>query len=280
MSIDRPPARYYPFAWDAAGYEPGRYVVVPGLTPLSEPLVDHAGVAHADDALVLADRERAAYVAAKRPRPQLDRGDVALRAAAVERLLPAVRRAYGVFADATPDLDALVAAVQEDVAIVTLDGTRSRLAYLHVSLPSGWSPEAVAAGAVTTFGRLHAPLATTMGPAAVTGLGGEAWLRTLARGAPHRRFTWGLQLDPGLDQHPDRRPAVASPSAVWLRVERQVTVGLGDAMLFCIRPWVIGLDEVRAAGVLPQLRAAVRGMDAGQSAYKLQGRREEVLALL
>lgn len=275
------PARYYPFAWDQAGYARGRYVVVAGLTPLSQPLVDHRGVAHADDHLVAADDELPAYVAAKRPAAQLDRTDRALRAAVVARLLPAVRAAYGAFPEAaTPDLGGLVAAIQEDVAVVTIAGTRSRLAYLHVSIPSGWDPEAIARGGVSTFGRLHAPLATHMGSAAVTALRGEDWLRTLAAGAPHRRFTWGLQLDPGLDQHPARRPSVAHVDGVWLRVERQVTVGLGDAMLFLIRPWVISLAEVRAAGVLPALRAAVRGMSAGEAAYKLQGRRDEVLAVL
>jgi hypothetical protein len=280
MSVTSPPARYYPFAWDAAGYRRARYVVVPGLTPLSEPLVDHAGVAHADDALLQAARERPAYLARKRPGPQLDRGDAALRGAVVGRLAPA---AHALGVDVPAELDALVAGIQEDVAVVRLDGTRSGLCYLYVSLPSGWSPEAVARERVSTFGRLHAPLARDMGSEAVVGLRGEEWLRTLARSPePHRRFTWGVQLDPGLDQHPERRPRVDVPTAVWLRVERQVAVGLPehDAMLFLIRPYVIALDEVRAAGVLPDLVAAVRGMDVGESAYKLQGRRDAVLSVL
>lgn len=280
MPVSSPPARYYPFAWDAAGYRRGHYVVVPGLTPLSAPVVDHAGVAHADDRLLQGDRERAAYVAHRQPGPQLDRCEGALRAAVMARLVPAARAAHG---DAPEHLDALVAGIQEDVAVVRIDGRRSRLVYLHVSFPSGWSPDAVARDTVSTFGRLHAPLATSMGSEAVTALRGEEWLRTLARTAePHRRFTWGVQLDPGLDQHPERRPRIDVPDAVWLRVERQVTVGLPehDAMLFLIRPYVIALAEVRAAGVLPDLVAAVRGMDAGESAYKLQGRRDAILSVL
>ncbi|MCW5892778.1 MAG: DUF3445 domain-containing protein [bacterium] len=281
-ALDAPPARYYPFAWDAAGYRRGRYVVVPGLTPLTAPLVDHAGVVRADDRLLQADRERPRYLVQKRPGPQLDRCDLALRAAVTARLRAEAASAYGLAEGDAGELDALVGLLQEDVAVVRLDGTRSRLCYLHVSLPSGWSPDAVAAERVSTFGRVHAPLAADMGSDAVTGLRGEEWLRTLVHAGPHRRFTWGLQLDAGLDQHPARRPQVDAVRGLWLRVERQVTVGLPDeqAMLFLIRPYVVELAEARAAGVLADLVAAVRGMDAGQAAYKLQGRRDEVLALL
>jgi len=262
------PARYFPFTHDA-----GRFTMTAGLSPLTS---DRFGNGDADGRLLQFDRRHREYVAAKNRAAghgSSDSGEIdagcsrATRRAAHGLLVDSLRQqgAADALTPGTRTLADLVMLVQEDLAIVERGDTdaESRLSYMHVSLPSRWSPLTKAG---RSFAQVHRPVPMQ--------LDGERYIAdVIQRGARRQRFVWGLQFDSELDQHPRRHPpARFDPRrGIWLRVERQVLVGLPavGAMLFLIRPYVtpmrlVVLDATRRRLLL----SALRSMTDAQRRYK------------
>jgi hypothetical protein len=115
----------------------------------------------------------------------------------------------------------------------------------------------------------------------------------MIEGAPTVRFTFGIEFDDTLNHH----PVMAGPSTnthreprrfdahreppLWLRVERQVVLGLPavDAAIFLIRVYCYDGRTIRAdAEKRDALASALRSMSAESREYKsLAGSGDEVL---
>jgi len=184
-------------------------------------------------------------------------------------------------------LDALACQVQEDLAFTEIDADgRDRLSFLHLCLPNHWAAEDKLGGSfmavhgpVPEMDRIHRQSA--------------ALLRALVMNGPFVRFAWGLATDTRLNHHPEppagtdpadwrgRRFDPAAPR-LYLRVERQVTVGLpkARAFLFGIRTYFENVAEL-APQQRRQLANAIQSMTAETLAYKgIAPYRDAVLAWL
>ena len=89
------------------------------------------------------------------------------------------------------------------------------------------------------------------------------------------RFAWGVGTDDGLNQHPEgateRRPFDAALPGAFVRVERQVILGLPEvgAAVFTIRTSHLDCVEVRQDPTLRQsLLSAIDSMTPEQLRYK------------
>jgi len=172
-------------------------------------------------------------------------------------------------------LDALAMQVQEDLAVLEVDGQGgNRLSYLHVAMPSGWAPEEKIG---RPFDAVHRPV-----PHIDTIIAKQDQIARLmvnaTRGAV--RFAWTITTDAALNHHPKRDApgedghGTASlvghtPGQPLLRVERQVIWGFPkhNASLFTIRTYRYSFNDLdkptRAA-----LAKAVTGMSEASLQYK------------
>jgi hypothetical protein len=181
--------------------------------------------------------------------------------------------------------DAIACQLQEDLAVVTFDPNGpDTLRALHLCLPNYWSAEEkIGRG----FAQIHAPVPGM----AKTYPKPDHILRAMSSKGPCVRFVWGLVTDPRLNHHPHPPPNVptwrwhgrdfnhARPR-MYLRVERQVLWGLGDAALFLIRTYLSDCDALEREE-REHLYTAIAGMTEAQLRYKgLAGYREAVLRWL
>jgi hypothetical protein len=162
------------------------------------------------------------------------------------------------------DLDALLMALQPDLAVVKVDRTQAKprdwLCYLHVWLPSGWKPEEAGD---KSFCEIHESVPIVKPEHRDAAAGIFSSMLTTREPIPRYRFVWGLQTHPGLDGHPLRAPRPRfNGEDLWLRVERQIFLPLPghDALIFLIHPYVDPVaDLTREQG--ESLLAAVRDME-------------------
>jgi hypothetical protein len=280
------PARYYPFVLDG-----GRYQVKAGLYALGTDFGNGA----ADRVVFQRDTEYETYLAAKAAAAATaDAG--ALAVVVDDGCGPAVLRAVRDYvadqvvaagwatgaALAERSLHAIALGLQEDLAIAELgDGAApetTRLTYLDVALPSGWVPWSKRG---RTFAEVHKPIP------GIERVPGDTLMAGIIRGGETGvRFVWGLQFDHRVDQHPKRGRTTTFDRGrgLWLRVERQIVVGMPDvrAMLFVIRPYVVPMAEVLADPERARaLTSAIESMNERELRYKgLQHVRDDVLAYL
>lgn len=171
-------------------------------------------------------------------------------------------------------LDNLALHVQEDLAVLMLDDDGlNRLAYLHVCMPSGWSPEEKIG---RPFDAVHAPVPYIEPLSAKQGAIARLMVNA-TRGAV--RFAWTITTDAALNHHPLRDPAdhAAGPTPLpdhppgepLLRVERQVIWGFPEhqAALFTIRTYLYPFADLGPASRVA-LASAVAGMSAASLRYK------------
>ena len=165
--------------------------------------------------------------------------------------------------------DAMCCQVQEDAAIVRMEGERDWIAALHLCAPNHWS---AAEKLGKNFVDVHEPVADI-----------DSVLKTapqLVRGMifknPYVRFAWGLSSDQMLNHHPllppGRSPGrrFTDPGAgLFLRIERQTMNGFpsSKASLFTIRTYFrdcAGLTKDE----LGKLISAIDSMSAESRRYK------------
>lgn len=200
-------------------------------------------------------------------------------------------------------LDAMVANVQEDVVVMVAardegcraDPAEAVAAYVHVCLPSGWSPESILGHG---FQAIHAPVPSQRGlgfedepslpgaPSPRRKLAASMLGAATGPQAPRVRFVWTLSSDAQLDRHPrlGARNDWANGDDVFLRVERQVIVPLATPRLelcvFLIRVYAYAVRDL-AAGERVDLAAAVRSMPEALARYKgLAEHRERIARLI
>jgi dimethylamine monooxygenase subunit A len=145
-------------------------------------------------------------------------------------------------------LDALALSCQEDIVIMRGVAETAHAEALSVSFPSGWDPREKLA---ENFERIHEPIADN---SKLLKASGNTMKALLTKG-PFVRFSWGLTINPSLDNHPQSpkpEPLQAwleNPSELvkhsYLRMERQTTYPMPDLErgLFSIRIYVTPLLE-------------------------------------
>lgn len=183
-------------------------------------------------------------------------------------------------------LDALCCQVQEDVAVNLVNNGDDHITYLHLCLPNYWAPQDKIGRSFITA---HEPVPAMDRIIARSG----KLLDTLLQEGPFERFTWGLTTDARLNHHPlapeNQNPRLwhgrafdpARPE-LYLRIERQVTVGIpeGNAFIFTIRTYLhdtgnLNSDQRRT------LAQAIRTMPEPVLAYKeLMECKDEIIAWL
>jgi hypothetical protein len=158
-------------------------------------------------------------------------------------------------------LDALTLSCQEDIVIMRGAADGAIAEALSVSFPSGWDPREKLA---ENFARIHEPIADN---ARLIRASGNTMKALLTKG-PFIRFSWGLTINPSLDNHPQSAKPTApqdwlkNPSElvkhVYLRMERQTTFPMIDLErgLFSIRVYVTPLLERLARDPSLRLRLA------------------------
>lgn len=192
--------------------------------------------------------------------------------------------------DVTPayrnSLDALCCQIQEDLAITECANHGDFITYLHLCLPNYWAAQDKIG---RSFVDAHRPV-----PAMdrITAQAGNL-TATLMRGGPFERFTWGLTSDARLNHHPRAAPGWdagawhgrvfdADHPELYLRTERQVTIGLPDAhaFAFTIRTYLRDVRELNTEE-LQRLVFAIDTMPAEVLSYKgLAGQKEAITAWL
>ena len=153
----------------------------------------------------------------------------------------------------------LAAQLQEDLVIHRVRNGRDWMAAGHVCFPSGWNPSAKVGHSLND---IHAP---------VPGLNksnGQKLAKAIVSSGPYERYVWGLVFAPELNGHPLRPKAVFDPKrpAVWVKVERQVTVPLPEvsAALFVLSHSLVGEAEIDSTA----LARALETMTREQRVYK------------
>jgi hypothetical protein len=145
-------------------------------------------------------------------------------------------------------LDALALSCQEDIVIMRGIAETAHAEALSVSFPSGWDPREKLA---ENFERIHEPIADNTRLLKASG----NTMKALLTKGPFIRFSWGLTINPSLDNHP-HSPKPEPPQAwlenpselvkhSYLRMERQTTFPIPDLErgLFSIRVYVTPLLE-------------------------------------
>jgi hypothetical protein len=189
----------------------------------------------------------------------------------------------------TSSLDALACQVQEDMAVITMDGEDegNRVTAIHACSPNHWAPEEKIGG---DFFEIHNPIPDMDS----TNKAQKFIVQAMVTRGPYVRFAWGLATDTRLNHHP--RPPAGAEEALWkgrnfeedgplyLRVERQTTNPLPEARssLFTIRTSFLDCRDVRRdPAKREKLVHALRSMSPASLAYKgMSGSRERIIAWL
>jgi hypothetical protein len=169
-------------------------------------------------------------------------------------------------------LDAVASLIQEDVAIVRVDGQGANtIVAAHVTAPNYWRPADILD---KNLAEIHA---------VVPGLPeiGEQWVaRLVQQGNRTVQTQWGITTDNRLNHHPDKPKMFRDGEIEWqgrnfdpenpelyVRVERQTFVGFGHCFLFTIRTYFHDCHAL-SSEEKKFLAGAIRGMDENTRVYK------------
>jgi len=146
--------------------------------------------------------------------------------------------------------DALCCQVQEDLAVVQINGEDNYLTAIHLCSPNHWSPTEKCG---QNFEAIHVP---------VPGMDKTMqqhpkMLSAIIQKGPFTRFAWGIATDERLNHHPTPPAGVDNDywngrlkgdgsTKFYIRTERQNLVGFAEenAFLFTIRTYFYDIDEL------------------------------------
>ena len=181
----------------------------------------------------------------------------------------------------------LMLQVQEDLAIIELkkDG-QDFISLLHLSYPNHWSAEEKIG---SSFIEAHSPVPNMES----INNRSQQLLSALIHKGPYVRFAWGLSTDQKLNHHQtdndmkaisQGREFISADPALFLRVERQITVGFPEeyCFLFTIRTYHYNVADLKKNSMYcDALVSAVSSMSDETLKYKgLINDREEILKWL
>jgi len=184
------------------------------------------------------------------------------------------------------DFDHLVSQLQEDVAVVQLEGEKDWLTAIHLCSPNHWDPR-------TKIGRPFDGIHIPVPGIERTVRNYPVMLKMIVEKEVFTRFAWGIATDTRLNHHPEPRPGydpmqwrgrrmADENTEFFVRVERQNLIGLKDvnAFIFTIRTYFYKVAEF-GAEEKTTLAKAINSMTAASLEYKgMTGLKTELLSFL
>ncbi len=174
------------------------------------------------------------------------------------------------------DFDTICSNLQEDVAVVQLDGENDWLAAIPLYYPNHWDPRTKIG---RPFNEIHAPV-PEIGRSIKNY---QVMLKMIVDKEPFARFAWGIATDKRLNHHPEPPPGydedewrgrrvVDENTEFFVRVEKQHLIGLKEvnAFIFTIRTYLYDVDELnleersalaKAIGSMTDASLEYKGMD-------------------
>lgn len=247
-------------------FDSGKYSVAPGLSKLNGNRVIEIDV---DTPRYIAEKTR---LLSTQPHEHVcyDRFTPDIRAAVTQLLHDRVHHDCAGWIDHLDPLqprtfEALCAAIPDDIAVIRRKHDQSWTCALHVCFPNGWAPKEKIG---LDFAATHAPVpGMNLSPhhsRAMTDL-------MISARDGLERFVWGLRTDERLDHRPEvpSRPWSPQHPGLWVRVERQVILGIPDveAAVFFIRTYLTHVQDLTQRHRW-DLAKAVESMSPESAAYK------------
>jgi len=182
--------------------------------------------------------------------------------------------------------DAICSHLQEDVAVVQLDGDRDWLAAIHLCSPNHWDPRKKIG---RPFNEIHTPVPNFER----TVKNYQVMLKMVVEKDIFTRFAWGVATDDRLNHHPEPPPGyditewrgrrVADENTeFFVRVERQNLIGLKDvnAFIFTIRTYFYKVTDLSVDEKVNLIKA-VNSMSPESLEYKgMSGFKNQLLSFL
>ena len=187
----------------------------------------------------------------------------------------------------TLELDAeIFNSIQEDVAVVQLDGEKDWLAAIHLCSPNHWDPRSKIG---KPFDAIHTPV-PEIGRTVKNYM---MMLKMIVDKEPFSRFAWGIATDDRLNHHPEPPPGydpeewrgrrvVDENTEFFVRVEKQHLVGLKEvnAFIFTIRTYFYKVAELNAEEQ-SALAKAISSMTPASLEYKgMDQFKDQLISLL
>ena len=182
--------------------------------------------------------------------------------------------------------DFICSHIQEDVAVVKIDGKHDVVSALHLCLPNHWAAadkiRKCFAGA-----HMHVPNMDKINRSM------ETLSQQLIHKGPFVRFAWGLATDARLNHHPQAPDGIESvlwrgrqfdsnQPELYIRVERQCMIGLQkvNAYTFFIRTYIENVKDLTTVERV-NIVSAIQSMDEETLHYKgLKKSKPEIIAYL
>jgi len=171
------------------------------------------------------------------------------------------------------DFDTLCSQLQEDVAVVQMEGDKDWLTAIHLCSPNHWDPRTKIG---KPFNEIHIPVPEI----GRTVKNYQVMLKMIIDKEPFTRFAWGIATDTRLNHHPEPPPGydlekwrgrkmADKNTEFFVRVERQNLIGLKDvnAFIFTIRTYFYRVSEL-ATEEKSALAKAVQSMTPASLEYK------------
>jgi hypothetical protein len=180
------------------------------------------------------------------------------------------------------DFDTICSQLQEDVAVIQLDGENDWLAAIHLCSPNHWDPRSKIG---EPFDAIHTPV-PEIGRTVKNYM---VMLKMIVDKEPFTRFAWGIATDNRLNHHPEPptgydadewagRRVVDDSTGFFVRVEKQHLIGLKEvnAFIFTIRTYFYDVKEL-SNEEQAALAKAIRSMTAASLEYKGMNLLKDVL---
>lgn len=146
--------------------------------------------------------------------------------------------------------DGICSHLQEDVAVIQLDGDKDWLTAIHLCSPNHWDPR-------TKIGRPFNEIHTPVPNIERTVKNYQVMLKMIVEKEIFTRFAWGVATDARLNHHPEPPPGYDATAwrgrriadeetEFFVRVERQNLIGLKEvnAFIFTIRTYFYKVNEL------------------------------------
>lgn len=182
--------------------------------------------------------------------------------------------------------DGICSHLQEDVAVIQLDGDKDWLTAIHLCSPNHWDPRKKIG---RPFNEIHTPVPNIER----TVKNYQVMLKMIVEKDIFTRFAWGVATDTRLNHHPEPPPGYDATmwrgrrvadegTEFFVRVERQNLIGLKEvnAFIFTIRTYFYKVSELDGEEK-SLLGKAVNSMSNESLEYKgMLGFKPELLSFL
>lgn len=182
--------------------------------------------------------------------------------------------------------DGICSHLQEDVAVIQLDGDKDWLTAIHLCSPNHWDPR-------TKIGRPFNEIHTPVPNIERTVKNYQVMLKMIVEKEIFTRFAWGIATDARLNHHPEPtdgydatawrgRRMAENNTGFFVRVERQNLIGLKEvnAFVFTIRTYFYKVSELSKDEKVA-LANAINSMNKESLDYKgMSGFKNELVSFL